>query len=90
MGGPIGVILGLYWGFIGIMENKMETIRIRGYIRGSIGIMENKMETTKWHIYTYVYIYMGSIECLERSFPFLGYRIIHAICWASHFQMLSA
>ena len=23
---PIGVILGFYWGFIGIMENNMETI----------------------------------------------------------------
>ena len=23
---PIGVMLGVYWGYIGIMENKMETI----------------------------------------------------------------
>ena len=25
-GGCIGIILGLYWGYIGIMEKKMETI----------------------------------------------------------------
>ena len=38
-GGPIIV----YWGYIRIMENKMEaTIVCWGYI----GIMENKMETT--------------------------------------------
>ena len=29
-GVPIGVILGLYWGYLGIMEKKMETtIRLR-------------------------------------------------------------
>ena len=33
----------VYWGYIGIMENKMEaTIVCWGYI----GIMENKMEAT--------------------------------------------
>ena len=32
---PIGVILGLYWGHIGIMEKKMETTK--GYI-GTIGL----------------------------------------------------
>ena len=33
----------VYWGYIGIMENKMETTIIHW---GYIGIMENKMETT--------------------------------------------
>ena len=33
----------IYWGNIGIMENKMETTIIYW---GNIGIMENKMETT--------------------------------------------
>ena len=40
--------IGLYRGYIGIMEKKMETTK--GYIglyRGYIGIMEKKMETTK-------------------------------------------
>ena len=27
-------IIGLYWGYIGIMEKKMETIGIIGYIKG--------------------------------------------------------
>ena len=50
----LGWGLELYRGYIGIMENKMETT-ILGYIgvlqgcmglyRGYIGIMENKMET---------------------------------------------
>ena len=31
------------WGYIGMMENKMETTIV---YRGYIGIMENKMETT--------------------------------------------
>ena len=40
--GPIGVILGLHWVYVGIMENKTEaTVACYGYI----GIMENKMET---------------------------------------------
>ena len=33
--------VGLYWGYIGIMEKKMETT-----IWGYIGIMEKKMQTT--------------------------------------------
>ena len=33
----------MYWGYIGIMENKMETTIV---YRGDIGIMEKKMETT--------------------------------------------
>ena len=39
----------VYWGYIGIMEKKMETtIIIIGYmgLRGYIGIMEKNMETT--------------------------------------------
>ena len=36
--GYIGVILGLYWGYIGIMEKKMETTTM-GYIRGYIGVI---------------------------------------------------
>ena len=40
--GPIGVILGLHWVYVGIMENKTEaTVACYGYI----GIMENKVET---------------------------------------------
>ena len=39
-------ILGLHWGYIGIMEKKMETILILGLYWGCIGIMENTMETT--------------------------------------------
>ena len=43
-------MLGLYWGYFGIMEKKMETIGIIGFIlglyRGYKGIMEQKMETT--------------------------------------------
>ena len=31
-----------YWGYIGLMENKMET---KGLIQYTIGVMENKMET---------------------------------------------
>ena len=45
----IGYILGLYWGYKGTMEKKMETTIVYwGYI--DIGIMENKMETavTYW------------------------------------------
>ena len=33
----------VYWGYIGIMENKMETTVVYW---GYIGIMENQMETT--------------------------------------------
>ena len=33
----------VYWGYIGIMENKMETTTVYW---GNIGIMENKMEAT--------------------------------------------
>ena len=45
----------LYWGYIGIMEKKMETtwasglgfvVRLKVYDWGYIGIMEKKMETT--------------------------------------------
>ena len=32
-----GITLGVYWGYIGIMENKMETI-IMGYIGFNIGL----------------------------------------------------
>ena len=32
--GIIGVIYGLYWGYVGIMEKKMETIGIIGVIQG--------------------------------------------------------
>ena len=38
-----GVVLGLYWDYIGIMENRMETSKAYW---GSFGIMEKKMETT--------------------------------------------
>ena len=34
-------MLGLYWGYIGIMENKMGTTIVD---RGYVGIMEKKME----------------------------------------------
>ena len=51
-GWATGVILGLYWDYIGIMEKKMETT-IMGYIGVIlglywvyIGIMEKTMETT--------------------------------------------
>ena len=30
----LGAILGLYWGYVGIMEKKMETIGIIGYLLG--------------------------------------------------------
>ena len=47
-----GVTFGLYWGFIGIMEKKMQTTIVYwGYIR----ILEKNMATT---IYIYLYIYM--------------------------------
>ena len=37
--GYIGIILGLYWGNIGIMEKKMEaTIVYRGYIGFRVGV----------------------------------------------------
>ena len=36
----MGVILGLYWGYIGIMENRTETTIVSW---GIIGIMENKI-----------------------------------------------
>ena len=44
--------MGLFWGYIGIMEKKMETNILWGYkglygvILGYIGRMEKKMETT--------------------------------------------
>ena len=59
MGGPVGVVLGLYWGFIGIMENKMETMRIRGYIRGSIGIMEKRWNYKMAYIYIYIWVVLS-------------------------------
>ena len=43
--GNIGVILGLYWGYIEIMEKKMDTTIVYG---GYFGIMENKLEITVW------------------------------------------
>ena len=46
----------IYWGNIGIMENKMETTII---CWGNIGIMENKMETT--------IIYWGNIGIMENK-----------------------
>ena len=36
-------VIGLYWGYIGIMEKKIETTIVYW---GYIGIMEKKMETT--------------------------------------------
>ena len=36
----------VYWGYIGIVENKMETTIVYW---GYIGIMEKKMETTKYN-----------------------------------------
>ena len=39
----IGVILGLYWGYMGIMENKMETTIMENQMEKK---MENEMETT--------------------------------------------
>ena len=33
-----------YWGYIGIMENKMDTTIV---YRGYVGIMENKLGTTR-------------------------------------------
>ena len=45
--GNYNSILGLYRGYIGIMEKKMETTIVYwGYRGGYIGIMEKKMETT--------------------------------------------
>ena len=50
--GYLRVILGLYWGYIGVMENKMEAIVVYWGYRG---IMENRMETTIGELY-WVYI----------------------------------
>ena len=36
----------VYWGYMGIMEQKMETTRVYW---GYMGIMETKMETTNLH-----------------------------------------
>ena len=45
-----------YWGYIGVMENRMETTIVYwGYIR----IMENKMETT--------IVYWGYIGIMEKK-----------------------
>ena len=41
--GYLRVILGLYWGYIGIMENQMETTIVYWWF---IGIMEKKKEAT--------------------------------------------
>ena len=46
---------GIYWGYRGIMEEKMGTIGVIGYVSGYllglysgyIGIMDNKMEATE-------------------------------------------
>ena len=44
---PIWVAIGLYWGYIGIMENEMEATLLKwGIYWGYIGIMENEMEAT--------------------------------------------
>ena len=50
----MGLILGLFWGHIGIMETEMETLKqifrdmglILGLFWGHIGIMETEMETS--------------------------------------------
>ena len=39
----LGILLGLYWGYNGVMEKKMEATMVYW---GFIGIMENKLETT--------------------------------------------
>ena len=48
--GYIGYILGLYWGYVGIMEKKMETT-IMGYIGviGLFGVYIGIMENT-WNL----------------------------------------
>ena len=58
MGLPTGVILGLYWGYIGIMENKMETtiiglrFRVCIYIRVHSDVMllfgQNDLQSIQW------------------------------------------
>ena len=48
--------IGLYWGYIGIMEKKMETTIVYW---GCIGIMEKKMETT--------IVYWGCIGIMEKK-----------------------
>ena len=47
---------GFYWGYIGIVEKKMETTIVHW---GNIGIMEKKMETT--------IVYWGNIGIMERN-----------------------
>ena len=62
----IGVILGLRWGHIGIMEKKMETTQDRvqkGVILGywsHIGIMEKRMETSLVYR-VYIGVMLGGI-----------------------------
>ena len=51
-----GYILGLCWGYIGIMEKKMETTIVYW---DYIGIMENKMDTT--------IVYWGYIGIMEKK-----------------------
>ena len=51
----IGVILGLYWGYIGVMEKKMETTGIIG----AVGLAGNKGKQSSYNpaIHIYIYIY---------------------------------
>ena len=49
--------LRLYWGYIGILEKKVETTICRGYI----GIMEKKMETTRIRLRSY-WGYIGIMD----------------------------
>ena len=61
----------VYWGYIGIMEKKMETTTMglyrdyRVYYWGYIGIMENQMETTMMGLYRdyRVYYYYYEYYC---------------------------
>ena len=63
----------VYWDYIVIMENKMETTR------GYIGIMENKMETTIVY-----WSYIGIMENnMETTIVYWGYTGIKVISYAS-------
>ena len=46
MGFRVREFMGLCRGYIGIMENKMETKGYIGLYRGYIGMMDNEMEAT--------------------------------------------
>ena len=64
----IGVILGLYWGYIGIMEKKMETTIMENQMEKNI---ENYMET--WIIM--VYLKGFRVKGLGLRFKVKGLRV---------------